>query len=244
MASLEGSQSKFDACWDDSVLLFWAGLKRRAVHTQSPKQPLALTQLLQLQKDRALMLTAAGLRDAAPAGVCVFGIRMISEGLDFDIGSISFDSECASCRILKQKNDPLGKGQTCWIPRLTIFGDLCPVALLERWVATWRVRWTTLTAGSLFSVTSSSDPRPISYESWRKVLAAALPGSSWGSHSLRKGGALWYRDVGLPEDIIQSQGGWSSRAVMEQVYTVYPELACRSALIRCAAAGRPLDEQA
>ena len=39
------------------------------------------------------------------------------------------------------------------------------------------------------------------------------------THSLRKGGALWWKENGLEVEAIQWQGGWSCKTVMEQIYT-------------------------
>ena len=232
-----GISCVFDAAWSDRVNLFWAGLKRRAVHVANAKSPLPVDSLLAFQQSRLNLGTPAGLRDAALAGFCFFGLRRSSEGIRFNSDDCTFDTSWAACRIKLQKNDPNGKGMVCFIPRVPTLGLLCPVHLLSRWFACWSNRWKSVKSGPLFCVTTSSELKPISYDAWRKTLTSFFQAKEIGTHSLRKGGTQWYSRVArVPESIIQAQGGWSSRDVMEAVYNRPSDLERAASLSQLASA--------
>ena len=114
------------------MLLFWAGLKRRAVHAVTNKQPLALVTV----RD-ALTAGAAAwplcqspgssfseakphllvLRAAASTAIAFFGIRRLAELPDSLVRHVTFDdSGAAIIAVPRQKNDQLGKGQSAAIP--------------------------------------------------------------------------------------------------------------------------------
>ena len=210
--------------WSERAYHFWAGLKRRADHSRSrAKRPLALGELLQLQKRRLAACTPAGLRDAAAAAVCFFCVRRSAEMLAFDRSDVIYSSHCLGLLVRRQKNDPCGVGMKCWLPRLPSLGHLCPASLLQLWCDEWDHWWQpAIGNGPLFSVTGGELPKMMSYDSWRKVVTPSLHGNSVkdvGSHSLRKGGAVWLKtQCRLSEDIVQAQGGWSSPEVMRKFY--------------------------
>jgi hypothetical protein len=162
--------SVFDAAWCDSCVLFWKGLKRRADHTSMAKRALEFSEVLDFQAHRIMQGQAAGLRDAAMAAICFYGVRRISEALALPVENVSFETDAVKVHIAKQKNDP-GRGVTCWIPRLPRLGPLCPHKLLHDWAA---LRSSTLggDVGPLFVVTGRSTCKPVSYDLFRKCVNA------------------------------------------------------------------------
>jgi hypothetical protein len=224
--------------WDDRALLFWSGLKRRALHASCPKRPVGLKELLDYQRARLRGGSSAGLRDAAQAAVCFFGIRRSSEALALCRNNVSAEEDALRVWIARQKNDPNGRGMVCWIPRVPDLGDVCPFALLSRWLELWDRCFGDIPESPLFCVTGRPGARAVSYDSWRKSLAAFFGDRSVGTHSLRKGGAQWFRnELGVREDVVQAQGGWASVEVMRRVYAEIPAAARRSLLVGAARAG-------
>ena len=123
---------------------------------------------------------------------------------------------------------------TCWIPSIPELGRLCPATLLRKWLCT-HASLSSSDLSPLFCVTSAPT-KAMSYDSWRKTLAAHFQSSDVGTHSLRKGGAHWYKHVaGASPDTVQSQGGWSSAAVMNDVYTNLSAEECRTELLKSVA---------
>jgi hypothetical protein len=146
---------------------------------------------------------------------------------------VVFHSEYVGVTIRRQKNDPNGKGMICWVPFLKELGRLCPAGLLRQWCTEQEIR-TNSVDDPLFCVITSPQ-KAISYDYWRKTVVQTLKCVEVGTHSLRKGGAHWYKHVaGANPDSIQTQGGWSTPAVMEGVYTRLSPEECRHDLARSA----------
>jgi hypothetical protein len=58
----------------------------------------------------------------------------------------------------------------------------------------------------------------VSVDTLRKHVAVGFSKHA-GSHSLRKGGALYYARAGAPEDATRQQGGWRTTEIMKTIYT-------------------------
>jgi integrase len=228
----------FEASWTDNTLRFWQGLKRRAAHGTKPKQPVSEAELDSFCTARLAHGTPAGLRDAATAAMDFYGVRRCSEHIALLRSDVSFRPGPPGERhvelfISKQKNDPCGKGMTCVVPERASKGHLCPHLLLRRWAAVWDSMY-----GSgdpkrpFFCVSNKDEPKHTSYDSWRKTVAKHFENQDLGTHSFRKGGAHWYRQVaGVPDEAIQEQGGWASAATMKAVYSGLTSSERRSALL-------------
>ena len=74
--------------------------------------------------------------------------------------------------------------------------------------------------GPLFYTTGKKALAPVSTDNWRKQWSQkAAADRTVGTHSLRKGGAKWYRSSGkCPVDAVQVQGGWAHRETMQKIY--------------------------
>ena len=231
------AQDLFSAAWTSTAFRFWPGLKKRADHTKSnAKIAVSLEEFDSFVLACVGRSNASGLRDAAAAGVCFFGIRRSAEMLALqgkDLGWLgaSNSPSGASCRVTKQKNDPDGHGMTCWIPSIPQRGELCPVRLLQRWCLLRGKTWPGQ-EGALFCVTGKKEIRAQSYDSWRKRVAAHFASSAIGTHSLRKGGAHWFRNTAkIPDDVTQAQGGWADPKTMRAVYSALTEAERRSVIL-------------
>ena len=137
-----------------------------------------------------------------------FGIRRVSEAVALQRSDVKIVSGVVGCYIRRQKNDPEGRGQRCWLPR-GVNGDLhhSPASLLEAWVEVWDARFGIID-GPLFAVTTGATPKAVSADGWRKTLKANITGADVSSHSCRKGGATyWVHVASLPADVVQAQGG-------------------------------------
>ena len=57
-----------------------------------------------------------------------------------------------------------------------------------------------------------------------------------GTHSFRKGGATWLQHTaGVPEEVVQAQGGWACKDTMQRVYTGFTLERRRAVLLSQAA---------
>ena len=235
--------SVFDEAWTSRTWHFWRGLKKLADHSlRRAKRPLQLAEALAVQRTRLAQGSDAGVRDAAMVGAAFFGIRRFAEIQALLLGDVVFQDGAVECRIRRQKNDPLGVGMLIWIPRLPQLGPLCPARLLQAWAARRAATWGQA-SGHFFCVTGAVVPRAVSADTFRRMLSRHVGDTAVGSHSLRKGGAMWWKcTAALPEALVQGQGGWSSLEVMRAFYTKYSDADRRVRLLD--AAGAALARQA
>lgn len=213
----------YQAAWDCRASHFWYGLKKNCVHTSAQKRPLNISEPEAFVDKRLAAGTAAGIRDAAMAAFTFFGIRRVSEAVALQRSEFKSRPDSVGGYIKRQKNDPEGRGQWCWLPR-GASQDFrhCPAALLEAWVHVWDERFGNID-GPLFSVVAGASPKAVSTDSWRKIVKANIPGADVSSHSCRKGGATyWTHVVRLQPDVVQAQGGWATRAMLDNLYAKTP----------------------
>ena len=122
---------------------------------------------------------------------------------------------------------------SCRAPKLPAWSRLCPYVILSSWVRIWDRAWGPQHVESpFFFLARKTTPVAPSYDSFRKVLRTAAPNPEIGTHSLRKGGAWWYKHVALvPPEVIQSQGGWKSSTSMESSYVAFTSAQRREKLL-------------
>ena len=208
--------SVFEQCWDDRTLHFWRGLKKRASHSSDRKRAITASEWAEFAYVRQVSNTPAGLRDAAMATFCFFGVRRISEAINIRAADVTVEDDSIACFIRSQKNDPCGVGQWCWIPFTTV-ESTSPGQIVQDWIS-WRQSHAT-DAVHFFCTTTGSKRGPVSADSWRKTIHAHFNDPAASSHSFRRGGTEWGMHVArLPPDVVQSQGGWKSAEVMLGTY--------------------------
>ena len=237
--------STFDAAWTSRTWHFWRGLKKLGDHTlRQAKRPFLIGEALAVQRARLAQASDAGVRDAAMVGAAFFGIRRFAEIQALLREDVVFQDDAVECRIRRQKNDPHGAGMLIWIPRLPQLGPLCPAELLRAWAARREAVWGQA-GGQFFCVTGAAAPRAVSADTFRRMLSRHVRDAAVGSHSLRKGGAMWWRHTAsLPESLVQGQGGWSSLEVMRAFYTKYSDADRRGRLLEAAGAALALRPRA
>ena len=122
-----------------------------------------------------------------------------------------------------RKNDQLRHGHWILISRWD--GELCPVSLVERLLAEGDYSGHQLLFGR---IRKSSGRRVIrgamSYSRARELIHDALSRTgvdpaSYGLHSLRSGGASVAAAAGVPDRLIQRQGGWRSEVAMRAYFS-------------------------
>ena len=72
-------------------------------------------------------------------------------------------------------------------------------------------------------------------DSFRRNLTQFFQTAAVGTHSLRKGGAHWYKTAcSLPEELVQAQGGWSAPETMRAFYARFSDSERCDQLLRAA----------
>ena len=227
----------FEAAWTTRAWHFWRGLKKLADHSlRRAKRPLSLAEVTGVQRCRLAQGSVAGLRDAAMIALAFFGIRRFAELQALLLADVVVEESAVQIRIRKQKNDPFGEGLLIWVPELPPLGPFCPAKLLRAW-RQQRAEVHGQAGGVFFCVTGAVEPRPVSADTFRRMLSRHLKDAQVGSHSLRKGGAQWWKhSASLPEELVQGQGGWSSIDVMRNFYTKFSASARKQRLLEAACA--------
>ena len=172
-----GMVSIFDSAWDERAAHFWRGLKKRANHDSYRKRGVSVEEVFDLAKARLAVGSPAGLRDAAMAMVAFFGVRRVSEVLQFWRSEVVVTEACISLWIRRQKNDTAGVGQWCWIPRYEGIDNIVSTAVISEWVKWWDTTYPGQhdNAEPLFCVTTGQalatrSPKSVSADSGRKTL--------------------------------------------------------------------------
>jgi integrase len=246
--TVRGEDSYLDTLWDDRARLFWRALKKQARHESHAKRPVEIDEQLDFVKTRCGKRTEAGVRDANMANFAFYGVRRARETIQVRRSHFSMEANCAKVFIPKQKNDPLGKGMYCVIPKITNLGQYCPATMLHKWVLAWDAKWVPIGIqdGPLFYVTEKQQCIAVSPDSWRKSWKGHTGNDEQVStHSLRKGGAKWYKfATNLSDDAIQTQGGWADQPTMLRIYARETAQQLQQQLINAADSLIPSDDPA
>ena len=208
----------FDA-WTPTMVALWNGLARHSSHGTRGKGPISFGAVTEyLERDRS-SATAAAVRNTAMVAVAFFGLRRSAEVIAMKIKDVVEDDANGINLVVRcQKNDQRGLGQICFIPHILAMQANSPAMVLREWM----VLRSTLIASEdvdlpLFITTTGKKGSPVSYDSFRKHVQDAF-GSSLATHSLRKGGAVYYARAGVVEDATRQQGGWRTTTVMNSIY--------------------------
>ena len=227
----------FDKSTSEKIRLFWMGLRKSADHSsKNVKAPVSISEVSNFARYRMSSSTPAGLRDATMALIAFFGVRRMGEVINTARSEVTFCDDCAVVFIRKQKNDAVGKGMKCYIPTLSDLGNVCPVQTLRAWCNLWDKTWSPFfNDGPLFFVLRKAAPEHTTYCAFRQSLQKFFQSPKVGSHSLRKGGATWYRYTAkAPKELVQRQGGWRNEHTMDQCYALMTEHERRQCLIDAA----------
>jgi hypothetical protein len=175
--------------------------------------------------------TAAGLRDAALAAVCFFGVLRISEALALTQAQVSWENGGATLHISKSKTDQEGVGRDVFIPRIASLGTNCPHRTFRAWWQKAGLLPADVRNNTRFCFVVTKGPR-----AGQRLADAALRAeldkwafsqnhnvAAFSTHSLRNGGAVFWRAQEVPSAFIQRQGGWKNEVVFNRVYAFSDE---------------------
>jgi integrase len=171
------------------------------------------------------------------ANFAFYGVRRARETIQVRRSHFSIEANCAKVFIPKQKNDPLGKGMYCVIPKITNLGQYCPATMLHKWVLAWDAKWvsTGIQDDPLFYVTGKQLCIAVSVDSWRK---------SWKGHTGNDEQVSTHSLTDLSDDAIQIQGGWADQATMLRIYARETAQQLQQQLINAADSLIPSDDPA
>ena len=250
--TVRGKQSILDH-WDDRMKRLWQGLERDSSHIVSEKLPLGVDSVrMMLQRgaevgksvfdkssegrivDKKELLK---IRNAAAVAVAFFGTRRQAEVAALRLGNCTRDQGSGRWNIWveSQKNDQMGIGQMCVIPRMEVWGEACPTEVIQLW---FRVRQGPLMRMDRLGRLSDRAVSRIPGQSPKDILFPSLSGKFWGleasaqaltnavrretglevTPSARKGGAQFYLAHGMGERATQVQAGWKTPKSLQQVY--------------------------
>ena len=245
--------------WDDQLRAFWEGLKRQCAHDTRVKEPLAISDVESIlqngakaasqvnapqvpvwEKVRAPLLA---LRLAAEIAIAFFAVRRNSEAVALRLGDVFLPSDVSDwcVKVVRAKNDQLGKGHRAWVPHIPSWGEASPACVIQSWMKARTGLLVSLDkAGRL-----SSEPVDVQHDvSPPDILFPGLARNKWGfqvtpqalsgdlskvvkggdgsafTPSPRKGGAKFYLTHDLGREEVQSQGGWRTKRSLEDVYGV------------------------
>ena len=234
----------FDA-WAPRLRAFWKGLARQCTHSNIGKEPVSFSAIADYFATNCKSpIPDVKLRNMAMVAVGFFGVRRGAEIVDLHLADIlEAQSTVVQFRVRCQKNDPLGLGQTCVIPDVAALGEASPSKIVFAWIQRRQVlQATNVSAKHLFiTTTGKRRGQGVSTDSLRKHVTTSFSGNV-ATHSLRKGGALFYARRGACTDATRQQGGWKTADVMQAVYTKLSVDEVRSEILQVGAATSTLEE--
>ena len=149
--------------------------------------------------------------------VACFGVRRGAEVVAFLMRDVTLlDDGQVRLKVVCQKNDQCGIGQVCLIPDISSLDACSPCGILRLWLQT---RQKAQGHEPVFTTTCGSNQGSKVSTDWFRKLVATAFGHGKSSHSLRKGGAVFYARGGAAEDATRQQGGWRTSEVMRTIYT-------------------------
>ena len=132
------------------------------------------------------------------------------------VDDIAFHASHASVHLRSRKNDQLRHGDVVLMARQPERGDLCPVAILHRFVK----KANHASGQPLFGKLTSASKGPgvrgsMTYSRARELFLQCLQrigvqSEGYGLHSLRSGGATAAANAGVADRLLQRHGGWRS----------------------------------
>ena len=245
--------------WDDQLRAFWEGLKRQCSHDTRVKEPLAISDVESLLQNGAkaavqvntpqvpvwekVRVPLLALRLAAEIAIAFFAVRRNAEVVALRLGEVFLPEGLSDwcIKVVKAKNDQLGKGHRAWVPHIPSWGDASPACIIQSWI---KARTGLLVSLDRTGHLSGAPVDTVDDVSPRDILFPGLARNKWGlqvtpqaltndlskfvkagegasfTPSPRKGGAKFYLTHDLGRDEVQSQGGWRSKRSLDDVYGV------------------------
>lgn len=139
-----------------------------------------------------------------------------------DLSLVLFRPDCVLVFLRSSKTDQFCKGH--WAVIAAVGGRLCPVHLLERWIA-----WSGITSGPLSRTVNRSKgiatltSKPLPYGRYLELIRQALRMSGmsaqetreFGTRCTRIGGASVAAEMGIEDRLFKKHGRWVSERIKD-----------------------------
>jgi hypothetical protein len=193
---------------------YWRGLRKSCINVVKGKEPISKAQFETLVRYWWSKGTPAGFRNAIVACLQFYLMRRVSEVLNMQRSQVTDlgVGKGLVFEILRQKNDPFGRGMKVPLPEST--KDGMPLGQMLRYYMSLVPHWCPLVAstrGKYFAATQFT--RDAWNRAIREALEACFPGidrTGISSHSFRKGGCTRALQVDMPQDCMIDVAGWNS----------------------------------
>ena len=241
-----GVKSVMTEQWSTQMGVFWKGMKKRAVHTTKPKDPLTLKDVKKIMIEAAEALKtvekhfASGfmmsykeemlkVRNAASIGIAFFAVKRGHEIINLRMKHVRLTEEKnLRLTVVMQKNDQLGRGQEAFVTKWEEWGAADPVKIFMGWAA---IRRKLADNHDRNGIINGDDPQEgfafisVQRDTWGKRLRSDPNGRGIKAAlglketlSARKGGLLYLEMHGAKKEAAREQGGWTNYDTMENVY--------------------------
>eukprot|EP00117_Sycon_ciliatum_P009518 scpid21935/ scgid11781/ Integrase/recombinase xerD homolog len=212
-----------DPCANDVVANVHQAAKRILACPKNRKQPLSKSVLRKLSKEYRRSESLQDLQVMTLLAIGFAGLLRWNDLTQLRVDEVLIKNQYAAVFLEVRKNDQLRHGNWIFIARSK--GEACPVHLLEELVA----RGGHLQQSPLFGKISQHRGKKVirgqmSYSRARELVRCAVSRvgedpNVYGLHSLRSGGATAAAAAGIPDRLIQRQGGWRSEKSMRMYFS-------------------------
>ena len=178
-----------------------------------------------LQSLSASLSTSSSLQDLQTLTLLTVGFAGLLRWDDLShihVDEIEFRETYMAVFLEKRKNDQFRHGHWVLISRWS--GELCPVKLTESLLEMGGQAGHSPLFGRVYRRHGKQVIKgSMSYSRARELIRGALERvgedpDAYGLHSLRSGGASVAAAAGIPDRLIQSQGGWRSESAMHNYF--------------------------
>ena len=207
-----------DPCQHNIVLNVHQAVKRTLCTPRLRKEPLSQKLLTKLYN----CLSSGTLQDHQTLTLICVGFAGFMRWDDLThiyADEIVIQKEYMAISLESRKNDQFREGSRIFVSRWA--GDLCPVKLVEGLLARGRHAGHVQLFGTIRRTKQGEKIQgAMSYSRARELLREVLQKigedpDKFGLHSLRSGGVSAAAMTGVPDRLIQRQGGWKSEAGMK-----------------------------
>jgi integrase len=195
------------------------GLKRRLARPPQPKEPFEREHIQQLIRGMECN-NLTDIRNTLIIVIAYFAFLRVDELRHVRSTHLIISHDHVKIAIPKSKCDQLRQGNSVLVARLG--GELCPVALLENYLKQAKVDIQSSDHKGVYifrrlKITNKLVEKdiPMSYSSVtdlvkRKATQLGLNANSFGTHSMRIGGATTAANSLIPDRLFQKHGRWAS----------------------------------
>ena len=214
-----------DPCSGAVVRNVHQAARRILAQPKARKTPMSRDLLKKLFSDLGCSKTLQDLQTITLIVVGFAGFFRWNDLSNIYVDQVVFHRQYAAVFLESRKNDQFRHGHWVFISRWSNRPDgLCPVALMEKLVQKGDLTGHVHLFGKIAKRRGKKVVRgKMSYSRARELVREAVAKigedpAMYGLHSLRSGGASVAASIGLPDRLIQRQGGWRSEAAMKAYF--------------------------